>query len=185
MQMFALKRQQLSSQMLYEKRRRANVEGTFPKLPLCCNSIAPLCSKGSQGNRYLTESKPLTEVLADYCFYFHLNFEIDLPVASLQNFSRELPGMSANHKVYFFPQLQICAGVFSSLFFRPFFSGRSRMRFEVPFRSLSLFIPCNALQFLAPPTPLSAVRYAFASAAAAAAGSVALCMTFNQVDDCI
>lgn len=125
MQMFALKRQQLSpdcSQMLYEKRRRENVEVTFPKLPLCCNSIAPLCSKGSQGNRYLTESKPLTEVLADYCFYFHLNFEIDLPVASLQNFSRELPGMSANHKVYFFPPVtNLCwsflISFLSSLFF--------------------------------------------------------------------
>lgn len=104
----------------------------------------------------------LSLLLADYCFYFHLNFEIDLPVASLQIFSRELPGMSANHKVYFFPVTNLCWS-FLIFSFVPF-CGRSRMRFEVPFRSLSLFTPCNALQFPAAfacppvPTPLFALH---------------------------
>lgn len=96
-------------------RFRVNVEVTFSKI---INIMLQFYCTFSVNVAKVTDIF-LSLLLADYCFYFHLNFEIDLPVASLQIFSRELPGMSANHKVYFFPSYKSVLE-FSHLFFRSF-----------------------------------------------------------------
>lgn len=124
---------------------------------------------------------------------FHLHFNLISKLICLENFAGDLPG---DHKVYLFLQLQIFTGVFSSLrHLSPFLVGR-----ECDLKSLLQLLLSRSKPFHSAqrhaisdsplPTPsLFPTSYsppAFASASAAAdAASVALCMTFNQVDDCI